>query len=136
MKKHLIAVGIGIVIIAILIFVKDASFGGDGGMQASGCTVTETTATVGKDLAGTILSANGRRAWARVQMPSAATNTVYVSFGGTSSVGTGVVLGNQGATTTTNYIDFGRNTDFPYVGAVTGMSSVGTSTVLVAECKY
>lgn len=125
--------------------------GGHSTFASVECTAsTSTKKYVGNSTSNgiaVVLEANSRRAWARIQAPHDATNTYYLAFnGGTAaSLGTGVVLNGfagitTGGTSTDLYIDFGRNTDFPYAGTVTGITSnavAGSTTTLnVTECIY
>lgn len=139
-----INIGLAGVIIGMIIFLALPNSeiklkGGAGGQYARTCTTnTVSPVSIGNQESKTVLSSYGLRAWARIAMPSNATNTVYVSFdeGAASTLNSGLPLGQLNATTTTNYIDFGLNTDFPYTGAVTALTNVGTTTVLVTECRY
>lgn len=112
----------------------DASLGG-GGFREQDCDVnTVSSVLVGPDAGfnSTILSAHSTRAWATLRQGSNATNTISISFdeGSAAVAGQGIPL--HGTTS----IEFGRNTDFPYTGAVTGVTAAGTTTVFVTECRY
>ncbi len=140
MKNSLKALGVtSILIIFVLVisaFVTNKNFGGGNGFVSSTCSVTQTVALVGHQESRTILSANSRRAWATVQQPLNATNTVSISLGGTAVSGQGYPLSNA---TTSNYVSgmvFGLNTDLPFTGAVTGITASASSTVLVTDCVY
>lgn len=103
------------------------------------CTVSSTeVAPVGNEISVTILSANETRAWARIQNILHATNTVSLSFdeGNAAVLDEGVFLSAASTTNETHDIVFGRATHFPYTGVVTGITDVGSSTVLVTECVY
>lgn len=126
-------VGIGYKII------NTQTLGGGAGQVATSCTISTVTAvTVGNQVSSTLLAAHSNRAWARIQSPQSATNTVFMSFnaGAAATLNNGLTIGQLNATTTTNLIDFGKNTDFPYTGAVTGITNLGSTTVLVTECRY
>lgn len=123
--------------------VSDNGFlrGGGESFRARGCAVnTVTQAIIGPDISSTLLSASSVRAWARIQQTDNASTTSHLSFdeGAAAVVGAGLVLGPDiaGASTTPNFIDFGLNTDFPYTGAVTGITDLSSTTVLVTECRY
>lgn len=140
MKKLFIVVVLSVLVSGFISFtlVKNKPLGG--GQTARTCSVTTATSTlVGDDLSQTILSAYGLRAWAVIQQPINATNTVSLSFdeGSAAVVGESYEL-TQSTTTalTKSQIVFGLNTDFPYTGAVTGITNLGTSTLLVTECRY
>lgn len=108
------------------------------GVSASKCSTSSTeVATVGHQVSSTLLSANETRAYARIQVMPNATNTTSISFdeGAAAVLNEGASISGAG-TTTMQSIEFGRNTDFPYTGAVTGLNNVGSSTVLVTECSY
>ena len=142
MNKHLIALGIGAVIILGLFY-----FQSDRGLSigtASGahierkCNVSNVTATtVGASNSVTILSASSQRAWAMLQLPfdgaGVSTSTVALSFdeGAASTLNDGIRL-----STTTPSIVFGKKTSFPYTGAVTGITNIASTTVLLTECIY
>ena len=110
-----------------------------GGVSTTKCSVTtDTVKTIGNQLSSTILSANNTRAWAKIQMPSNATNTAAFSFdeGAAATLTSGTLLGQLNATTTTNSAEFGLSTVFPYTGAVTGITNAGSTTVHVIECVF
>jgi uridine phosphorylase len=116
---------------------------GAGSTDAQCVTRAVTAATIGHQassqvLATTSVSQEGAsRAYARIQLPvlasGSATNTASLSFkqGSAAAANVGIVL-----STTTPYIEFGLNTAFPYNGAVTALSSTGSTTLLVTECVY
>jgi len=111
--------------------------------QASCNVRVSTKAVVGNESSATILSAHPNRAWARIQQPANATNTVYLSFdeGASAVSGSGMFL-TDGitvigyASSTLDNVVFGLNTDMPYNGAVTGITNTGSTTVLVTECIF
>ena len=101
--------------------------------DGSSCQVSSFAAvTIGNQASTTILTASTTRAWARVQSPRNATNTIAIAFGANITIDSGLVL----TPTTTPYIDFGLNTDMPYTGIVNAITDNGTSTILVTECGY
>ena len=102
------------------------------------CNVsTISGAQVGNQLSRQILATTTNRAFTRIEQvrtsDGTATSTVHVAFNGDlpATSGTGLTL-----STTTPYIDFGLNTDFPYQGAVQGLTSTGSTTVRITECVY
>ena len=130
-------VGIGYKII------NTQTLGGGAGQVASSCTTsTVANATIGTT-SSTVLAAHSNRAWARITQVQTtggvATSTPFLSFnaGAVAVVNSGVTLG-----TTTPSVDFGRNTDFPYTGVITGIvgnvggASNASTTVQVTECRY
>ena len=139
MNKKIIA----FIIVAILIAfgiglspVGDAVLGGAGGLSANSCTVTQTTVSVGDDISSTMLASAVNRAWATITQvrtsAGVASSSVSLSFGGTATVGNGYVL-----STTTPEATFGLNTDYPFTGAVTGITNgTASGTVLVTQCLY
>lgn len=100
--------------------------------------VTSTSTVIGNQVSTQVLATSSRRAWARIQQPINATNTVAISFaGGTAAVlGTGVQLSPSTSTSPVPFVDFGLNADLPYVGAVQAITSTGSTTVLVTQCVY
>ncbi len=110
--------------------------GGTGTVISSRDCTTNTVASVavGDDLTTTILSAYSNRAWARIQVADGEVEPVFLSFdeGAAATADNGLAL----TATSTTAIDFGLNTDFPYTGAVTGITGTASTTVLVTECRY
>lgn len=102
----------------------------------SSCTLTQTRVGVGHQLSTTILSANSARAWAMVMQPLNATNTVAIGLGSTAVFGDGVSLQNASTTNGFTSFKFGLNTELPYVGAVTALTSTGSTTLQVIQCVY
>ncbi len=136
---------IGIIIAVALVAVMVYSIGRSDmptafkGLGDSGCvTSTSSAEIVGHQVSRTVLPAYGSRAWAQITAPgilegAVATNTITISIdeGAAAVKNKGYVL-----TTTTPTIVFGLNTDLPYTGAVTAITNVGTTSVLVTECRY
>jgi len=140
MNKQTIGIIAVVVVIVVVLLSGGSKLGGYGNSQSQSCTGSTVTAvTVGHQLSSTLLAASGRRAWAIIQSPSNATNTVSVSLGGTAVAGQGMAIN---ATTTNSSFPvlqelvFGLNTDLPYAGAVTGITNYGSTTVLVTQCNY
>lgn len=109
-------------------------------LGASCTTSTTRSVPVGHQEALTVFSASTTRAWASIQVPSSATNTVAIAFGGTAAIGQGYQLvptsySGTGGTTTPS-VQFGLNTDLPYTGAVTALTNTGSTTLLVTECNF
>lgn len=106
-------------------------------IYSNSCNISTSTA-VSISLYGStnILATSSNRAWAMIELLPSATNTVFLNFAGgaTAVANKGIALGTT--TSNINSITFGRNADMPYVGAVTGIPSVATSSVLVTECLY
>lgn len=140
MNKKEILLSIGAAIVAVIIYsFAFAPLGTGGAGITRKCNVqTVSAVTVGHQLSSTLVSAYSNNAWVRIQVPSNATNTYSLSFdsGVAATVGNGLELNGLGGTTTENKITFGLNTDFPYVGAVTGITDQGSTTLLVTECRY
>lgn len=110
-----------------------------GGLGDKGCSVsTVTMATVGHQQSSTLLSANSSRAWAMIQQPLNATNTVALSFdeGAAATLTSGLSLENASTTIGMTSITFGLNTDLPYTGAVTGLTNTGSTSVSITQCSY
>jgi hypothetical protein len=106
-------------------------------IDSASCTVsTSTSVTVGHQASSLVLATSSSRAWAQVQVRTNETNLVFLNFsqGAIASTTSGFAFGTS--TEDENDIEFGRNTDFPYVGAVTGATNLSTTTILVTECNY
>ena len=104
---------------------------------SNSCTVSTTTAkSVGNQSSQTILATSTSRAWAIIQRLPNETNSTFVHFnnGANATVNNGMLVGTT--TGSLSAITFGRNTDLPYVGAVTGITSNSSTTVLITECNY
>ena len=126
---------------AILFYIYGvpAAFQGAGGITARGCSITHTTAAVGNQASSVVLSANSRRAWAVIEQPINATNTVSVSFdeGAAATAGNGYVLTTATTTSPVGQTPgFGQNADFAYMGEVEAITGTGSTTVLASECIY
>lgn len=118
---------------------KSPSFGGTSFVNSQACTIsTDTVAIIGNQLSSTLLAANSRRAWAIIQQPLNATNTVAVSFnnGASATLNSGLQLQNASTTNGVYEIHFGLATEFPYTGVVTGITSTGSTTVRITQCVY
>lgn len=122
---------------------QEDPLGGGDGFQARSCTISTVANAIIGTTSSTVLAAHSGRAWARITQvqntAAIATSTPFLSFnaGASAVANSGVTLG-----TTTPSIDFGRNTDFPYTGAVTAINAnilsivSGSTTVQVTECRY
>ena len=97
------------------------------------CTITETKVAVGNEASTEVLSA-GSRQWAVVQQPTNATNTTAFSFAGDAVIGSGYEL-YPGSASTTDYLKFGFATDLPTSASVEAITSTGSTTLKVIECK-
>lgn len=99
------------------------------------CTVSESLVSVGNATSTAILAKDTTRQWAVLQQPVNATNTVSVSFTGPAITGRGYQIP---ATSTLDYpkLVFGANAaEVRTTNAVTAISSAGTSTMKLIECK-
>ena len=114
--------------------------GGGTSVNTQSCTVSvASNVQIGHQQSRTVLSATGKRAWARITQVTGAsgiaTTTPFLSFneGAAATVNSGVTLG-----TSTPSIDFGLATNFPYTGEVTAIvgNGGGTTTVQVVQCLY
>jgi hypothetical protein len=133
-------IGVAVALTSVITALKqiEPQFAPLGSQATPKCSVSSTeVASIGHQLSSTILSANETRAYARIQTMPNATNTSTFSFdeGAAAVINEGASITGAG-TTTTQFIEFGRATHFPYTGAVTGINSTGSSTVLVTECSY
>lgn len=103
------------------------------------CDVTVVaSSSVNANVSSTVLSANSRRAYARVEQLPNSVNKAFLSFdeGAAATVTSGLVLTVGTSSSPVPYIDFGLNTAFPYTGAVTGITDTSTTSLLVTECTY
>lgn len=128
----------GAITFGAVVFSQNDSVGGL--TQRSQCDVTTSSSVVvGDDVSATILSANSLRAWASIEQPINATSSVALSFneGADAVLGQGFELTHATTTSPVEKIVFGLNTDFPYTGAVTGITNgTASTTVVVTECEY
>mgnify|MGYP001585164164 CR=1 FL=1 len=115
------------------------------GKGDAGCAINNSTSTpIGNQASTRVFSTSTPSilAFARISIGDDATNTVYLMFNNdatSTAAKAGIVLGGantNGATSTTNYIDFGLNALFPYTGSVQGRTDNGSTTVLVTSCVY
>lgn len=99
------------------------------------CNVTQTVKTIGHQYSTKILD-KGARSWAIIQQPLNATNTVALSFDNASStVARGYKLYPPVSASTTDSVKFGYATDLPLQNAVEAITSTGSTTITVIECK-
>ena len=106
------------------------------GKLGAKCTMSATsTVVIGNQASTRLLPAYSNRAWAIVQLPKndsgVASNTVSINFGASSTLASGYQL-----STTTNEMTFGLNTAFPFVEDVNAITSTGSTTIRVIECRY
>lgn len=126
---------------AVLLYFAGLFFLGNpgqgGALTSRSCEITQTTVSVGNQLTREMLATTSRRAWAIIQQPINATNTVSLSFNeGASAVsGSGYELTEATTTSDIPQITFGLATDFPYISSVQAITNNGSSTVLVTECE-
>lgn len=109
------------------------------GLSAAACTSpTSTIITVGGDVSTRVLATTSRRAYIRIQQPANATSTVYVALNGDvpAATSTGISLTQSTTTSPVPYVEFGLDTNNPYVGSVTVRSSSGSSTITLSGCVY
>jgi hypothetical protein len=140
MKRYLIvAIVFGLVMFIVGYQLKGGGILGAGtGIASSACTMgTSTSVAVGHQFGETILPAHSARAYAIIQQPVGATNTVSIKFGtGAPVVNQGFSLYSAAYGTSTDRLEIGRSTNFPYTGAIRAITNVGSSTVLVTSCNY
>ncbi len=127
-----------LIIVAVILggwYLYSVNGGQGGSISVRACTTnTVASVAVGDELTTTVLSAYSNRAWARIQVADGEVEPIFLSFdeGAAATVGNGLAL----TATSTTAIDFGLNTEFPYVGAVTGITGTASTTVLITECRY
>ncbi len=135
MKKYL---GIGAIAIGVLLLLSPVGLdvlGGSTSLTKLKCTTnTVSSVAVGNELTTTVLPAYSNRAWARIQVADGEVEPIFLSFdeGADATVDNGLAL----TATSTTFIDFGLNVEFPYVGAVTAITGSASTTVLITECRY
>lgn len=139
--SHKIIGGIGVAIIAMatmyVVFPqKSFSQALTMGRLGAKCTISATTTVnVGHQASTRVLPAYSNRAWATIQLPKndagVASNTVSINFDASSTLASGYQL-----STTSNEMTFGLNTVFPFVGEVNAITSTGSTTLRVTECRY
>lgn len=113
------------------------AFAGQGGVNANACEIVSTsTVAIGNEESTQVLASDARRAWAVIEQPTAATNTVSISLGSDAVDGQGFGLAPGGASTTPDKLQIGLNTDFPYTGSVEAITSTGSTSVRVIDCRY
>ena len=113
------------------------SLSGDAASQEA-CTASSSRVVIGNQSSTQLLASSSNRMYAKVQQPDVATNTVYIraqSGVATALNGTNM-LEKSSATGTDKIFEFGKATWFPYVGPVSAITDVGSTTVLVTECSY
>lgn len=132
-------------VVAVLAFILTAGFiahtaqFAQGEANSTACRNTSTSrVVVGATSSTQVLATTSNRAYARISQPSAATNTVSISFnGGTAATMlNGELLAAASTTPGERFIEFGLSTPFPYDGAVTALTSTGSTTVIVTNCTY
>lgn len=138
MQKAIISFIVAVVLtLTVASHFLNKNFGSIGNVNTQSCSITETKAVVGHQLARTLLSANSRRAWAVIQQPVNASNTLQIDLGGTAVFGSGAYqLTSATSTNPVSLITLGLSTDLPFTGAVTGITQSASSTVNVTECVY
>lgn len=127
---------LGLMAMIFTYLIPQNSLAGEGGRYASDCDIsTYTAVVVGNQTATEVLASHGTRAWATLQLPKdslgVATNTVSVVLGSTATLGGGLQLA-----TSTNSLTFGLNTDLPFTGSVSAITSNGSTTMRITECRY
>lgn len=137
----LYALAMVFVMVAVAVVTQTGEVSGQGltdGRNASKCTVATSTRVVVNPQSTSILPAYSLRAWAIIQQPRNATNTIALSIdeGAAAVLGSGFELSVGTSSSPSHQFTFGLNTELPYTGEVTGIASAGTTTVLVTECRY
>lgn len=103
--------------------------GSNANRSTSKCTVSSVTAATVNGTASTPVAEDLTRAWTRIQSAEDGL-VVNLAFGSTATTGNGIRL-----TSSTPYVDIGLNTDIPYTGSVSAISSA-TTTLYLTECTY
>jgi len=141
-KTDLFVVVAGLVVviglaIALSFSSFEQSFAGEGGREASACTIFATsTVAVGNQTSTRVTTNYSNNAYVIVQQPVNASNTVYLNFNSSSTAASGFHLAPGEASSTPDTLVFGKNTDFPFAGYVEALTSVGSTTLNITECRY
>lgn len=141
-KNHIVIIALVISVLAILapyVLKENKALGSAASRATADCLVSTSTASlITSSASRQLLGTSTIRAWARIQQPLNATNTVQLAFNQdvAASPTSGVSLPNATTSQYQTSIEFGLNTDFPYTGAVTGSTSVSGAIVQVIECNY
>lgn len=99
------------------------------------CTVTHRLVAIGNGAAVQIL-APGSRQWAIIQQPINATNTVALGIGTSSVIGRGFELSSStNSASMPASFELGFGTAHPTSASTTAITSTGSSTIKVTECK-
>lgn len=132
-----LAVIVALIAMVLVMFGYNHAFGSASTTATPRCTVsTSTSALIGTQVSREILPASTRRAWASIQVPAQATSSIYLAFNAGTAASIGKGTGINTSASSSDRIVFGLDTDFPYVDAVQGITSVGSTTVLITECDY
>lgn len=134
-----IIVSILIAITGVFIAKSGTVFGQAGNLSQKSCVPTISTVNIGDDLSTELVSTSSNRAWLRIEVNQNATNTVALALNDLPAVvNSGIILNkaNTNGASTTPHIEMGLNTDFPYVGAVSAITNIGSTTALVTQCIY
>lgn len=122
---------------AILFLYASQAQAGTSSLSSYPCSVVTSTSTVvGSQVSTTVLATSSRRAWARIEQPVNATNTIAVSIAGAAVIGQGVQLTPATSTSPVAFFDFGLNTDLPYTGAIQAIANAASTSVAVSQCVY
>lgn len=97
---------------------------------------SNSRAVLGHQVATTIVAASSTRSYMRIEQPINATNTVSYALGTAATIASGAQLTTATTTSPVAFVEMGIATDNPYTGAVSAITNVGSSTVLVTECGF
>lgn len=130
----LLSVGVA----GFLLGYKELPLGG-GGQAERACQTSTSTRSLVNTTSRQVLATSSQRAFARISIDIAtstviATSSINLAFNEDATVGAGT--STLLSSSTPHFIEFGRNTDFPYTGAVQGATDSGATTVFVTECVY
>lgn len=103
-------------------------------LATSLCDVTAVKVAVGNQAVTQLLVA-GSYQWVSVEQPINATNTVSIGMGFTPKADTGFLLTPATSTSPVPYMRVGFAPDIPYRGALSAITNVGSTTVVVLSCK-
>lgn len=142
--KHIV-IAVAVLIVGAFLYTmwpstqKDLLSGVSGsGSQADACTASTSVVTVLSSASTQILGTSTNRAYARIQQPLNATNTIALALNNAPVTNAIPIISLENASTTvgqTRY-EFGLATPFPYTGAIAASSSNGTAVLQVIQCLY
>src|SRR4029077_9648570 len=121
------------------VFRQEGPVGASGAPLQQGCIVsTSSSVVIGNQFSEWLWPTTTRRAWAKIQQPLNASNTVSISFrhGAAATLSSPNQLTMATSTNPVPILLFGIETDIPYQGPVRALTNIGSTTVFVQQCVY